>query len=235
MLYVKLDLPVRSMMAESLCGLLAHCLGLHTPRPFLVTVRPAHVGRTGQHPLLAFGSEDVSQRSLARPIHDLGRLLELLQARKVADLACVFDEWVANEVRSPNDILVSPESHVYLIDHEAAFPSHLRAEQPATNWLAARLIQGLDDRERLLLLKRLRGRLAALHRVQLGEAPQAVQFASDGMTVYPMLLQFLRDRLHHLDRIISERTVPEQRYLMAAPDTLNDTPSTDAAHRTTNV
>ena len=131
-LFVKLGLPTRAMMAEALCALLAQCLGLSVPQPYLVTVRPSHVGRTGQKAVLAFGSQDLSQHSLAKPLRDLERLLELLQHRKVADLACVFDEWVANPVRSPSDILVSPESHVYLIDHEGALPEGQQPDQPAT-------------------------------------------------------------------------------------------------------
>lgn len=216
-LYVKLGLDTRAMMAEALCALLAQCLGLSVPQPYLVTVRPRHVGREGQQPVLAFGSQDLSQHSLAKPLRDLGRLLQLLQARKMADLACVFDEWVANPVRSPTDILVSPESQVYLIDHEGALPAGHAPDQPATNWLAGRLLEGLSDKERAALLRQLRARLAALQRIDLGDAPGAAQYSPDGVATWRQLLQFLRDRLHHLDRLMSERIIPEQRYLPLQP------------------
>lgn len=231
-LYVKLGLDTRAMMAEALCSLLAHCLGLSTPRPYLVTVRPSHVGRSGQQPVLAFGSQDVAQHSTAKPLRDLERLLQLLQARKVADLACVFDEWVANPVRSPSDILVSPESHVYLIDHEAALPAGQRPDQPATNWLAGRLLEGLSIKERVALLRQLRGRLAALQRVDLGDAPGASQYSPEGVHTWRLLLQFLRDRLQHLDRLISERIIPEQAYLQPAADT---PPASHDSGRTADV
>lgn len=216
-LYVKLGLSTRAMLTEALCALLAQCLGLSVPQPYIVTVRPAHVGRSGQQPVLAFGSQDVAQHSRARPLRDLDRLLQLLQARKVADLACVFDEWVANAVRSPSDILVSPDSQVYMIDHEAAMPQGHAPDQPATNWLAARLVQGLSDRERTALLRQLRARLTALQRVDLGDAPGVAQYSPDGVATWRQLLQFLRDRLHHLDRLVSERIIPEQRYLDLGP------------------
>lgn len=219
MLYVKVGLATRSLMAEALCALLAQCLGLHAPRPYLVTVRPSHVGRTGQHALLAFGSLDVAEQSLARPLRDLQRLLEILKARKVADLAAVFDEWIGNDVRSPSDILVSPYSDIYLIDHEAAFPPSLRPDQPATNWLADRLLANLSGPERAAFLSNLRKRMAALHRINLGDAPGVAQFAADGVQTYRLLLQFLRDRLTHLDRLISERVIPAQRYLTPADET----------------
>lgn len=213
LLYVKLGLQTRALMAEALCALLAKCLGLHTPAPYLVTVQPRHVGRAGQHAILAFGSQDMTEQSLARPLNDLTRLLQLLQARKVADLACVFDEWVGNDVRSPSDILVSPYSEIFLIDHEAAFPAGLRADQPATNWLAGHLLTGLTEPQKAKFLAQLRGRLAALHRVELGDAPGSAQYAAEGVHTYRMLLQFLRDRLGHLDRLLSERIMPEQMYL----------------------
>lgn len=213
-LYVKVGLSARALMAECLGALLAKCVGLHTPAPYLVTVHPRHVQRSGQHALLCFGSQDLSDHALARPIKNLRVLMDLLQAGKVADLACVFDEWIANEVRSPSDILIGPsDRQIYFIDHEGAFPSNLRPDQPATNWLAGRLLASMDGRERDLFLKKLRARLAALRRVELGDAPGVTQFASDGVATYRLLLQFLRDRLDHLDRLVSERVMPDQRYL----------------------
>lgn len=213
-LYVKIGLSARALMAECLGSLLAKCIGLHTPAPFLVTVQPRHVQRTGQHALLCFGSQDLSDHALARPVRNLKVLFDFLHSHKVADLACVFDEWIANEVRSPSDILIAPgERQIHFIDHEGAFPPALQADQPATNWLADRLIADLDERERELFLKRLRARLAALQRVDLGDAPGATQFASEGVATYRVLLQFLRDRLEHLDRLVSERVNPAQMYL----------------------
>lgn len=214
-LYVKVGLPSRALMAECLCALLAKCLGLHTPAPYLVTVQPRHIGRAGQHSLLCFGSQDLAEHSLARPVKNLRVLYDYLNFRKIADLACVFDEWIANEVRSPSDILIAPgDRQVYFIDHEGAFPPHLRSDQSATNWLAGRLVADLGDNEKDLFLKRLRARLAALRRIDLGDAPGATQFAADGVETYRVLLQFLRDRLDHLDRLVSERVMPAQRYLL---------------------
>lgn len=219
MLYVKLGLSTRAMLVEALCAQVAHCIDLETPAPYLVTVSPHHVGRPPGKPALAFGAEDLSERAMARPLRALDLLLELLRRRKVDDLVSVFDEWIANDVRSPSDILVSPESRLYLIDHEAALAQSLHAGQSVTNWLADRLLVGLSDSERALLLRKLRGRLAALQRVRLTEVPLAVQFTPDGVAVYQTLLHFLRDRLAHLDRLMSERVLPIQGYLQETDDT----------------
>lgn len=228
MLYVKLGLSTRAMLVEALCAQLAQCLGLDCPTPYIVTVNPRHVGRPRGPHVLAFAAEDVAERSMARPIRAIHKLLEHLRARRVADLACAFDEWIANDVRSPSDILVSPEAHLYLIDHEAALAEGLAPGQPVSNWLAARLVETLSDKERLALLRQLQGRLAALRRVQLDDAPLAAQYSPDGVPIYRALLQFLRLRLAHLDRLLSERIIPEQRYLDLTPaDAPADSPTAE--------
>lgn len=228
MLYVKLGLGTRAMLAEALCAQLAHALNLDTPPPYLVTVNPAHVGRTRGPLVLAFGSEDVSEHSMARPMRALDDLLQLLRRRKVADLLAVFDEWIANDVRSPSDLLVSPEGRLYLIDHEAALPDALDPGAQVTNWLATQLLEGLSNKDRTLLLRNLRARLPALMRVKLGQPPLAAQYSPDGVAIYTALLHFLRARLAQLDRLLSQRVLPEQGYLTET-EPLQD-PAADDAH-----
>lgn len=217
MVYVKLGLSTRAMFTEALCAQVARCIGLQCPTPYIVTVTPRHVGRAGSSPALAFGAEDLSTKSMARPLNAMKVLLDLLDSHKVSDLACVFDEWIANDVRSPSDILVSPEPRIFLIDHESAIGEGLRPEATVTNWLASRLIERTDGKDRQLLLGKLRARVNALRRVHLGDAPLAAQFSPDGVEIYRTLVQFLVDRLEHLDRLLSERVLPDQRYLTEAP------------------
>lgn len=233
MLYVKLGLPTRAMLVEALCAQVAYCLGLDAPRPFIVTVNPKHVGRAAGPPALAFGAEDLAERSLAKPLRNVALLLDLLRSKKVADLACAFDEWIANDVRSPSDILVSPEERIYLIDHEAAIAPGLDPGQAVTNWLGGRLLEGLGDRERAAFLRQLRGRLAALQRVKLDAAPLAAQYSPQGVPLWNELREFLVQRLAHLDRILSERVVPEQRYLTEQAPA--DEPQQHGSHRATDV
>lgn len=220
-LYVKLGLIERAMMVEILCAQLATCLGIGASNPFLVTVNPRHAGREAGAPVLAFGVEDLSVRSAAKPIHSLNVLFDMLERLKVADLACAFDEWILNDVRSPSDILVGTDANVYFIDHEAALDARHPPGAVATNWLADRLLERLPRNDRPGFLKKLRARLAALHRIELDQVPSVVQFSQDGVRIYGELLAFLRQRLEQLDRIVSERVLPEQRHLdfTAEPDT----------------
>jgi hypothetical protein len=220
MVYLKLGLSTRKMMVEALCAQLAHCIGLDTPPPYLVTVNPRHVGRPAGPSALVFGAEDLATRSMARPMQALEPLLDLLRRMKLDDLSCAFDEWIGNDVRSPSDILVSPESRIYLIDHEAALAEGMDVDASVTNWLAQRLVEGLDVDGRMALLRRVRGRIAALHRVALGPVPLAAQYSQDGVPIYESLVKFLAERLAYVDQLLSQRIVPEQGYLKPAPTPL---------------
>jgi hypothetical protein len=213
MLYVKPALSQRAMFTEILAAQLGQCLKLPCPNPYLVTVNPAHVGRPRGRPVLAFGSEQVSERSLARPIRDLELLLQVLTRLKIAEAVCAFDEWIANTVRSPSDVLFDPEGRAYLIDHEGAMESITRPASQVTNWLGSRLTESLTLAERPALLRNLRAKVAAAHRTRLGNVPSAVQFAQDGVAIYRALLDFLAQRLEHLDQLLSQRVLPGQMYL----------------------
>lgn len=221
-LYVKVGLSNRAIMVEVLASQLAQALGLPTPDPYIVTVKPAHVGQAGTKNLIAFGTLDVSERSMARPARCLDQLFNLLEKLKISDLACAFDEWIANDVRSPSDILVCPEARIYLIDHEAAIPANTPPDAALTNWLALKLMEGLSEGERLALLRKLRGRLAAFRRVGFDMAPLAASYLQDGPQVYHSLINFLTARLEHLDQLLSQRVVPEQLYLQEIPSASTD-------------
>ncbi len=222
-LYLKIGLSPRAIMVETLAAQVAQAVGLPTPDPYIVTVRPAHVGQAGSKPLIAFGTLDVSTRAMARPARCLDQLFALLEKLKLSDLSCAFDEWIANDVRSPSDILICPEARLYLIDHEAAMAEGVEPDAALTNWLAARLMEGLKDDQRALLLRRLRGRLAAFRRVSFDDMPLAAGYLQDGTTIYQTLVDFMVARLDHLDRLLSQRIIPEQLYLSdAAPPETGD-------------
>jgi hypothetical protein len=210
-LYVKVDLSHRAIMVEVLAAQLAQAVGLNTPDPYIVTVKPSHVRQQGTRNLIAFGTLDVATRTMARPVRSLDQLFDLLENLKIADLACAFDEWIANDVRHPNDILICPESSLYLIDHEGAMSNGIEPDVAISNWLASQLLVGLTDAERAVLLRRLRSRLAAFHRVEFEQAPQACGFLQDGMGIYKELVSFL------IARLLSERIIPEQLYLKPLP------------------
>ncbi|MBP9149226.1 MAG: hypothetical protein KBG00_10640 [Rhodoferax sp.] len=214
MLYVKPGITQRAMMVEALAAQVAQCLRLPCPAPFLVVVKPHHIGRIkSDTTLLAFGCEQAGTRSLARPVHNVEIMLQLLKKLHHSEMLAMFDEWVGNSVRGPGDILFDPEGSAAIIDHEGAMQDLSKPDCAVTNWLATKIIERTDEKEHVALLKALRARAAAAHRVQLKAVPSGVQYALDGVKIYTRLLNFLSERLVHLDHLLSSRVLPDQQYL----------------------
>jgi len=227
-LYVKPKLTPRALLVEALAAQLGQCIGLPCPDPYIVTVNPIFVGAPRGKHLVAFGSAQVGSRGLARPIHDIDFMMTTLEKLGLVSAACAFDEWIANPVRGPGDVMFDSEAGAVFIDHEAAMDPLTAPDAAVTNWLAARVLERIAPGKRPELLKAIRARAAAAHRAQLGQVPSVVQIAQDGVVIYRSLLKFLADRLDHLDRLLSLRILPEQGYL-------TESPKQDATDRATDV
>jgi hypothetical protein len=227
-LYVKPKLSPRSLLVEALAAQIGQCIGLPCPDPYIVTVNPLYVGGTRGKQIVAFGSAQVGSRGLARPIHDVDSMLDSLQRFGLGPAACAFDEWIANPVRGPGDVMFDPEAGAVFIDHEAAMDPLTAPDAAVTNWIAARILERTAPGKRMELLKAIRTRAAAAHKAQLGQVPSVVQIARDGVAIYRSLLEFLAERLSHLDRLLSLRILPEQGYL-------TESPIQDATDRATDI
>jgi len=230
MLYVKPALTVRQMVAELVAAQVGICMGLPCPQPYLVSVAPHHIGGARGPVALRFGCEQVGPRGLARPVHSLNIMLEMLKKAKCAEGAAVLDEWIVNSVRGPGDVVFDPEGGVWLIDHEAALEGGIAADASATNWLAMRLAETLSLGERAELLKALRARAQPAQRAHLGRVPPELGAVPDGQRLYSEVIQFLRDRLQHLDYLLSHRVLPEQAHLQQHP--IPDSTSNDSSGTT---
>ncbi len=217
-LYVKPKLPLRALLVEALAAQVGQCMGLPCPDPYLVTVKPTFVGAAPGKQILAFGSVQAGGRGLATPIRDVDFMLETLERLGLAEAACVFDEWIANPVRGPGDVLFDAELGAVFIDHEGAMEPQTSPDAAVTNWIAARIVDRVVPGKKPQLLKAIRARAAAAQRAQLGAAPSVVQMAQDGVAIYQSLLKFLSERLTHLDRLLSARVLPEQAYITKPTD-----------------
>jgi hypothetical protein len=225
-LYVKPSLPARQIMVEALSAQVGQCMGLPCPDPFVVTVNPKHIGRPRGAKVVAFGSEQIGGRGMAYPILDIDLLLDALRHQKLEDALAAFDEFIANPVRGPRDIFYTPEHGLVVVDHEGAMEAATQPHQAVTNWLAERVLERLPPLQLPVFLKRLRAKVSVLHSSRFGAAPSAVQFEQSGVELYNGLVDFLQQRLSHLDRLLSERVFPGQAYLAPsdrdAPDRAAD-------------
>ncbi|WP_416762258.1 HipA family kinase [Roseateles sp. So40a] len=212
MLYVKPGLTVRQLVAELVAAQVGHCLGLPCPDPFIASVAPHHVGRARGPTMLAFGCQQVGPTSLAYPVRNLSLMLDLLRKAKATEGVCVLDEWIANAVRGPGDIVFDAQQSVWLIDHEGALEAHIRPDEAVTNWLAGQLDITLQTRsERAEFLGRLHQLARSLTVAQIHGVPPEMRDIERGDSTYAAVLEFLAARLDHLGSLLSARVIPEQR------------------------
>ncbi|MDH4449584.1 MAG: hypothetical protein QE265_03195 [Rhodoferax sp.] len=220
MLYVKPNLKTRQIVAEILCAQIAIAMGLHCAKPYLVSVPPHHFGMPRGNNFLAFGSQQVGPRSIAKVIRDLDIMFEALQKAKAAEGVGVLDEWTGNSVRHERDMIYDPRGTIWIIDHEAAAPAGVAHDEYMTNWLADRLRDRTDQHKRADLLQAFRKKAAKPRTLKLPNAPPPeIQKIVGAAQQWQDVVKFLALRLTELDRLLSQRIIPEQNYLPLAAAT----------------
>lgn len=213
-LFVKPALTVRQCAVEILSAHVGRLIGLPCPESYVVLAAPKFLHRQGTKPIFAFGSRDVSSDGLITPFKDLDLMFRTLERLRYSDLASVFDEWIANSVRQPNDVLFDPSGrNVVFLDHERAMSEGVVADEQVANWLADRVMETVQSKDRAILLGRFRKAAEAAYAFSIGEPPQALQFNQDATRIYRELSQWIASRLGSLDQLLSQRVLPDQHYL----------------------
>lgn len=143
--YVKL-LSLEGIAREAICSVLGRKLSLHIRQGYYVGL-----GNTQFHALagnlesLAFGS-----------LYDFTRLSRLKELSSFEthllnwpDLlkSAVFDEWIANGDRLPNNMAFEKGGVFWLFDHDEAFPGHVSASTPVGSQLLALLSKDKTELE----------------------------------------------------------------------------------------
>ena len=213
MLYVKPKLTPRQLAIEVLAAQAGRAIGMPCPNAYLVRARSPRFSLAPSEVGFAFGSEREG-RGLATSIRDRDTLFEMIESSKLLVPALVFDEWIANPVRGPGDVLFDAENGVTLIDHEAAMDSSVLPTQAVVNWLGDRVVEANPASRRAEMLGRARDFLAVVRDLDLHPAAVLAFNSLPGAAeAYREGLQFLDARRSELDRLVSTRLLPEQRYL----------------------
>lgn len=112
------------LFAEIACARIGRALGLPIPAPYVVAYEPGDLpGNTLDTDGLAYGSAAMQLVSFARwlRVPDNDDPINALQHWPQLLASAIFDEWVANVDRNPNNILFNGLDTCYLIDHAEAF------------------------------------------------------------------------------------------------------------------
>jgi hypothetical protein len=143
--FVKL-LGLEGIAREAICSVLARKLYLPVRQGYYVSlVNTQFHQQAGNVESLAFGS-----------LHDFTRLFRLkdlasfeAELLKWPDLlkSAVFDEWIANGDRLPNNMAFERGGVFWLFDHDEAFPGHVSAATPVNPHLLALLAKDKTEFE----------------------------------------------------------------------------------------
>lgn len=208
-----------TLAAELLGALLAQALGLPTPQPYVLRLRPGVLsgsrfmqGAAAGTPLLCVATHDLGGRAFAQLLTEQSDFAKKLLRQWHALLpAAAFDEWIANLDRNFGNILYVARE-LWLIDHADAFGGpqrrlldlHEMVDKRFTNKLAI-LFGDRTPTQR-------RDHLEAAHRWLTGTAGQLnlreltrhtrhwQSEAEEGA-----LLNFLAQRLRITHRLLCER------------------------------
>ena len=133
--YVKL-LSLEGIAREAICSVLGRLLHLPVRQGYFVSmVNTQFHSQTGNVESLAFGT-----------LYDFTRLFRLtelsgfeMELLKWPDLlkSAVFDEWIANGDRLPNNMAFERGNLFWLFDHDEAFPGHISKGTPVGSQLLA--------------------------------------------------------------------------------------------------
>jgi hypothetical protein len=132
--FIKL-LSVEDIAKEALCAVLARKLHLPVQQPYYVSMINTEFDGHGNMESVAFGL-----------LYDLTPSFRLNNIQGVEtelynwpDLlrSAVFDEWIANRDRIPNNMVFEKNGLFWLYDHDEAFPSYVSVSTPVNPQLLA--------------------------------------------------------------------------------------------------
>lgn len=143
--YLKL-LKVEDIAREALCATLARFLGLPITQAYYVYVDPSYVdGQAGNADNIAFGLEK-DRYYPTFPVRG-SSLDSLIQGWPDALSCAVFDEWIFNSDRLPDNLVFDSSGVYWLIDHDETLPNYASPRAPANSSLLCMLSKSKSEIE----------------------------------------------------------------------------------------
>lgn len=211
--YLKL-LPKETIAKEALCWALARTLGLSVSQAHYVTVHSGDVEglaenaqrTTGNTENLAFGLEHAGM-SFGRI--DNRRAVESRLENWPHALDCgVFDDWIVNGDRIPNNLLFAGENSFVLIDHDHALPSYASVDFQSTSDVLRSLSEGKTEFERRSLYRDAGPFLEGILNIDFEQILGMVlheNVPEISRNLFSEHIEFLRRRARVLPRIVANR------------------------------
>lgn len=128
-------LSLENLAKEALCAVLARKLRLPVQQPYYVSMSNTIYHQQGNIDSVAFGLQnDMTPAFRLNNIQGIENELY-----KWPDLlsSAVFDEWIANRDRIPNNMVYEKSGVFWLYDHDDAFPGYVSPSSPVNPQLLA--------------------------------------------------------------------------------------------------
>ncbi|MCE2425409.1 MAG: hypothetical protein J4F45_09970 [Pseudomonadales bacterium] len=197
--YVKL-VPLYKVVREVVCGLIAQDVGLPVVRPGVALLDESGLPTDGQ---FGFATSAVDVQALPR-IRDDAVFRERLARWPALPLAIAFDDWIANQDRTLENLLFRGASDFVLVDHGDAIPD-IAVDVPLLNRLARIAFSDVSKPEENVAVRRVQQVAAVFDQVDF----EKIKLASlsqgwGGDAMLSECCRFLSDRLVHLDDLIAQ-------------------------------
>ena len=202
--YIKL-LDLNGIVKEALCWALARYLGLPIPQAYFVSANPDDLPGTkpGNSENLAFGLETTG--ILTRRIENRSAVQNLLENWKFVLQCGVFDEWIVNGDRIPNNLLFIGKDDFVLIDHDEALQSYVSVESHSQSEILRRLGKDRTESGRRALVDQAGFFLRRIQSLDWGRIQQMVVHANVSeiqLNMFSTHIEFLQQRASALPEIV---------------------------------
>lgn len=215
--YVKL-LSLEGIAREAICSVLGRKLSLPVRQGYYVALGNTQFHtQAGNLESLAFGTLDDFTRlfrlkELSSFETDLLNWPDLLKS-------AIFDEWIANGDRLPNNMVFERGGVFWLFDHDEAFPGHVSASTPVNNQLLALLAKDKTEFE----LHRIRSRALEFvknyERINWDEVYGCVRAKEFKVLekYFEKQIKFLKARIPEMQNILTQCLGIKQKDLFSDP------------------
>ncbi|ACE85854.1 HipA family kinase [Cellvibrio japonicus] len=194
--FVKL-LSLEGIAREAICSVVGRMLHLPLRQGYYVNVANTQFHRqVGNLEHLAFGTLDDATRLF--PLKELSSVeTDLLKWDDVLKSA-VFDEWIANGDRLPNNMVFERGGVFWLFDHDEAFPGHVSAATPVSPQLLALLARGKSEFDLYRIRQQAVDIIEAYKKIDWHEVYDDVRIKEEGKCMKPYFdkhIHFLKARI----------------------------------------
>ncbi len=217
--YIKL-IDIDGVAKEALCAVLARKLQLPMLQPYYVQVDPSIMSDYCPSNIhnIAFGIE-ADEISAFRLTHlptedDISGWSDVLRL-------AVFDEWIYNRDRIPNNLIFHGKRHFRLIDHDEALPNYASPGSSANAQLLQQLARNKSELERHRIRKKALVYIDEYKSIDWNEIHKLLltENLPGSAQIFRKYIRFLAERSKHMHAIITESLdIKQQELNLSAPD-----------------